>query len=208
MNGLVAYYHCYMDGADVWKEQVEAIKMSGLDERWQLRTTVVSKRTMLECADSLLTLDGSFHKVQETGMEERETLRWLHHDVLREPWVTHVLYFHTKGATSQQKYPTVVDWRRLMDYFLLWQWRTTLDKLDPRSRSVAGVNWGEEPWPHFSGNYWMATAEHIRSLRPPPKNGSRLTAERWVGQNSPNVVYLHQSGVNHYTTPYPKERYR
>ena len=79
-------------------------------------------------------------------------------------------------------------------------------------RDVAGVNWHLQPFPHFSGNMWWATARYIRTLPRPCHTGgsrwARYMAERWIGMNADvRVACLHQSLVNHYETFYPAAEY-
>ena len=78
----------------------------------------------------------------------------------------------------------------------------------PRHHDACGVNWQTEPGPHFSGNFWWATPRYLvdasqqRSARQPfdPEAVDRH-------EPAPRRC-LHESGVDHYATPYPPERYR
>jgi hypothetical protein len=212
---LGVFYHCYIGGAPVWVDQVDAMINSGLlhDYSTDVHVHLVDQNPGRgwDCLpEDLRGLPVNQVKLsEEEGFEERETLLWLHVVAQKDPTLTHIMYHHTKGATSEAHHPTVRDWRQLMDYFLLWQWRAAATACN-RHNSVAGCNWGREPFPHFSGNCWIASADYVRGLPMIDMSpmADRLAAEKWIGQNDPNVVYLHQSGVNHYTTPYPKERYR
>jgi hypothetical protein len=64
---------------------------------------------------------------------------------------------------------------------------------------VAGINFKSNQKPHFSGNFWWATAEYLRELSHPvvaalthsaniasdDKTLNRLSYEMWVGINKP-----------------------
>lgn len=67
---------------------------------------------------------------------------------------------------------------------------------------LTGVNWGE-PGTGFGGNFWWASAEHIRKLPEPKPDRDRNVWETWVGQGNPTVLNRFSSGgVNHYEVRY------
>lgn len=128
-----------------------------------------------------------------------------------------VLYLHSKGVTQPYN-PGVRDWRDLMVYFNITHWEECVEKL--KEYDVVGVNWTETPQKHFSGNFWWATSNYIKSLPdiklPSLVNyksqfkavyGYRQDAEFWIGANNPKAYSMHQSNINHYTSEYPKEKY-
>jgi len=117
-------------------------------------------------------------------------------------------YLHLKGVFSERQYPNVGNWRKYMQYFVVERHQECIAAL--RTHDVCGVNWQRHPWPHFSGNFWWATAEYIRTL---PRisdvaQSYRWNAERWIGMGREiSVMCLHQSHINHYLQSYPKEAY-
>ena len=134
----------------------------------------------------------------------RHLWSWCHdHDCL-------VFYAHTKGLVTERQCRTVRDWRRLMTYFVVGEHERCIRALD--GFDVCGVNWHTRPWPHFSGNFWWATSEYVRTLPDPSEFAwsvdNRLWCERWIGSNrAVQVACLHESDVDHYRQPYPAERY-
>lgn len=118
----------------------------------------------------------------------------------------YVLYCHTKGVTRPGD-GNVADWRRLMMHWCIAHWRDCLAKLEG-GYDVCGVNWQEEPAPHFSGNFWWAREQHIRYLpEPKQRTADRREAEFWIGGRDPRVAEMWHSGVDHYATPYPRRMY-
>jgi len=135
-----------------------------------------------------------------------------------------VLYLHHKGAT-QPFNDCVSDWREYMLYFCVDRWKECVEHLS--DIDVVGVNYMNEPYPHFSGNYWWAKSNYIKTCPPiikPIGNkfqksqfgfehyteipySYRFDAEFWLGLNHPKVKSLHNSGLNHYTQRYPKQKY-
>jgi GR25 family glycosyltransferase involved in LPS biosynthesis len=136
---------------------------------------------------------------------ERPTL-----DLLRTFCVFHegakVLYLHTKGASHEGGVTRFAEWRRYMLHFLVERFLHCLDALE-RS-DVVGCDLMSHSRPHFSGNFWWATARHLSRLAPVPA-GSRHEAEWWVlgGTVPTRPTVLHQSGVDHYWATYPRSAY-
>lgn len=102
-----------------------------------------------------------------------------------------ILYIHTKGITHidnicQQQ------WRRLLNYKTITQWKQCLDNLD--TYDCVGALYRENTYlgyyPHFSGNFWWANYDYILSLNSVylDKNyiHDRMGAEFWIGSN-PNA---------------------
>ena len=102
-----------------------------------------------------------------------------------------VLYAHTKGAG----YPLPVSdaWRACMTYEVVMKWRTNLLALD--THDLVGAHWlTPEEWfevesPFFGGNFWWATADHLRKL-PPLEMRDRFSAEKWIGSVPAKVLNL------------------
>jgi hypothetical protein len=136
-----------------------------------------------------------------------------------------MLYLHTKGVsrTSNQ----IKDWVSLLTYFNVNKWSDRLTDLE--SNDVVGVNlqgnkddikeqpstWGYGKSPiHYSGNFWWSKSSHIRKLKEPstwcPSNDYiryRIMCEMWVCSVEGKFLTAHNSGVNHYTTLYPRSLY-
>jgi hypothetical protein len=124
-----------------------------------------------------------------------------------------ILYLHTKGinyVNNPVMFKRSQDWTKYMLYSLV--------EADPKACvemlkgdvkgdvDTIGCNYSEKPTPHYSGNFWWATAKHIRSL-PVHKLNDKMSAERWVLQVSCNMKVLHNSNINHFEEEYPRERY-
>jgi len=155
----------------------------------------------------------------DRGMVEFEMpiLRYLHQVCRDEECL--VWYIHTKGVSSGASNPSVHDWRRLMQHFVIERHQECIDAL--KTHDICGVNWSTAPWPHFSGNFWWAQSQYIRSLDtvsiglPSDRtNGlqepavDRHFAEQWIGTGREiKIKTFHQSNINHYHEPYPRSRY-
>ena len=121
-----------------------------------------------------------------------------------------VFYIHTKGVSVVQQ--CVADWRHLMEHFVIGRWTECIAAL--KTSDTCGVNWLMHPSPHYSGNFWWATCDYIRTLpsSPNPVLGwtepARTACEAWIGCNGQiRSAELHNSNVNHYLQRYPRTKY-
>jgi hypothetical protein len=158
--------------------------------------------------ESLARLSGPkvrIRRVPDVSYFEFPALSAIHQYALKNDGL--VWYLHTKGC-SRERDPCVEDWRALMEYFVIERWRVAVETL--ASADVCGVNWHEEPWRHFSGNFWWARSDYVRTL--PSVHtlnlADRFEAESWLGRN-PAVLAksLFDSKVNHYDERFPRELY-
>ena len=139
-------------------------------------------------------------------------------------WALHndgnALYAHTKGAGNTNDF--AVQWQNRMTRELVWRWQHCQDLL--READAAGCHWlapGQDwprPWPldgnvirvshpHFSGNFWWATAGYLRKLPAwpyeiphypgcctrdsVPQAMGRYLAELWIGLGDPRICDLY-----------------
>jgi len=210
---VYGFYHlCTINTwRDVLAEQAAAWDDSGLlDATTRVMVSVVGPDTD-EATVLLDYLLGAklqvVHRTADASRFERPILeharRFSEHE---EPLARAVWYMHAKGVSAPHwSNPHVGDWRRLMQHFVCDEWRRCLDAL--RHHDACGVNWQTAPGPHFSGNFWWATPRYLSTL-PATIGPQPFDPEGWIGTNQPHVACLHESGVDHYVTPYPPERYR
>ena len=77
----------------------------------------------------------------------------------------YVLYFHVKGASKNIHKP-IRDWRFLLEYYNIVQYKKCIDLLDSGYDTV-GILHSEgmiSNWPHYSGNFWWTNSNHIKRL--------------------------------------------
>jgi hypothetical protein len=155
---------------------------------------------------------------------EHPTLGVMHRIATETTEPFYSLYLHQKGITaigspSAQK---MDDWRNLMDYWCIEQWRNCIDKLN-EGFNIVGCNYNLGPVKHFSGNQYWATSEFIKTwpkLELPSNvsfapqidtvyNSYRHDAEFLYGR-LPNIVpyTMFNSNVDHYHTEFPESLYR
>lgn len=85
-----------------------------------------------------------------------------------------MLYLHSKGITSVENhlqtgnghtFKNYYYWRHFLNWGVIEKWKECVESLD--TYDVAGVNYFDEPAPHFSGNFWWANSSYIKTLPDP-----------------------------------------
>ena len=117
-----------------------------------------------------------------------------------------LLYLHTKGISYNDTYikQNIIDWTDMMLYFLVKEYENCIYLLN--LYETIGCNYSKEPKYHFSGNFWWANTNYIKTLYK-IKSGIRHDAEWWILSNNPKYSILHNSNINHYESNYPSYNY-
>lgn len=190
---LVAFWHVAAldgggQGGGVWQEIVEqqlaALQGSGLLGvlHWVSVHVAGPGRRQVE---QMVEPYPSIH-VDPTPHSRREyeyaTLAALQDHCAAHP-TSWVLYFHNKGAsrTDPRQQRFVSAWRRYLEAFVLWRFRSCLAVLQA-GYDTCGVQWADD-WAIYGGNFWWARCEYVNSLpsvRSLPQ-WVRHLAESWVG---------------------------
>jgi len=130
----------------------------------------------------------------------------------------HIMYMHSKGITGvkrlieneEQKsyfsFLCVQNWRKFLEWGVIENYEKCCNALT--THDTAGVNWSFWPTPHYSGNFWWANSDYLKTLSD-PKNGDwwinirntkyssltylpdRLKDELWIGSNNPKFFSLY-----------------
>ena len=133
---------------------------------------------------------------------------------------SNILYIHTKGVThTDERAFCVQDWTNLMLYFLIDRYETSLNHL--QKFDSVGCNHLLEPWSHFSGNFWWAQSDYLKTLYTleetnrqiihhllPLTSKHHLEGEEWILSATKNYKSLHNSNKNHYQERYDVSNYR
>lgn len=116
---------------------------------------------------------------------------------------SYILYLHTKGNSYGNPWQGIIDWTNMMLYFLVEKHTICINKLNMDYDTV-GCNLFEKPSIHYSGNFWWAKTNYIKTLNLLDENKpSKMAPEFWVLQNKPKICTIHSSGVDHYWKLYP-----
>lgn len=186
-----------------WKEIVDEqlflLNKSGLIKASKkVFACVVGSTEIPEAIKNVEILDRS----QNLCLYEMFTLRHLKSFCDKNP-NCQIWYIHTKGASRSDVYGKY--WREYLDYFIIERWKACVRGLE--GYDVCGVEWQEN---HFSGNFWWATSNYIKTLESDVAcHNDRLKAEiAFIGTKNPHVNCLNHAGKNFYEEILPHEQYR
>lgn len=221
---LYVVLHCcdINGGQEIMRSQLNKIKEHGLyDQVESIHVSWLSPNNS-SGPDFL----GDFSKVKigyastQINQEEYPALD-LVCKLAREHCDSFILYMHSKGVRyTGTKREFANDWRNLMEYFVVNQWRSCIKYLE--DKCAVGVNHATFPSPHFSGNFWWARANHIKRCAQNLMSNkasfmtTRYYCEQWLFRDASNrsfsqsqmpVVCLWKSETDHYNNPYPASSY-
>lgn len=206
MRQFVVFFHIATIGRyqDIVSELLEVIHDSGMYEAMdQLYVGIVGNGTVLDLNKNKTQI---IYRSSDLENYEFPTLAILQRFACENP-AHSILYIHTKGVSTSAPYIEAIDdWRRYMSYFNIMRFSDCINYL--QTFDVCGVDWHIEPSPHFSGNFWWATAEYIQRLPSieaiSHQNAKHIlslrhNAEFWIGMH-PDVraKSLFDSGIDVY----------
>lgn len=189
---LRIYYHHYVPKNDktwifIFLDQLKAIEDSGLfDAIDVLKLGFYADQSQIEIAKTYVLDYPKIQLIVESDtskyIDERYTLNILWSDSFNEDFLA--LYINNKGNTYFPKYiqnsieysnyvqpqhstlfRNVFYWRKYLEWGCVENWKKCVDGL--RENDVAGVNYNEEPFKHYSGNWWWVRSGYLRQLDNP-----------------------------------------
>lgn len=157
--------------------------------------------------------------------DELDTLTALHGYCQAHPQAV-VSYIHGKGTrfpaeTDFTRFVRQWDWRRLHLYFLVEAPQGCLAALASGAYDTCGVNrrrtafFTDQPRPHYTGNFWWARCEYVRTLPRPTDFAHDATGEEqhyapemWLGSSGRVRMFsCFDSGIEHYQHEYSRANY-
>jgi len=111
------------------------------------------------------------------GEFEGRTLKYLWQDAQPSD---RIFYFHTKGISflsgfrnwgddgyrfGPRNVKALMSWRLVMETTLIDVWTQRVKELN--NYDTIGCYYLDDPFPHYMGNFWWATGDHIRRLQHP-----------------------------------------
>lgn len=205
----VYYVFCDNNWKDVFTDQITTINKSNILEKFnKLHVVVGSKQNDdFEFVKNKFNSNNiKFYNIPNNLQFEFPALNLVKQ--ICEKYVCKILYFHTKGtgiSESNMRFyhgsdnlkhiqSCVKDWRKFMEFFNIIKNNECLKILD--SYDACGVNLTDQPYKHYSGNFWWSKSSYINSL--PDFNSIDIThrwnAEFWIGMGNGKLY-------NFYTEP-------
>ncbi len=219
---ITIYYHIWAPQSDVLSllidEQIKRLIRAGLHKKALVLCTISGPG--FDIAIELISLYSWIEIIehnQQNDYYEGMTLKHIYRDCLAHK-TDKVMYMHTKGISlmsdiakshfsdspsnsPQRRLRAINSWRHYLEWGCIDHWEKNVKALD--SSDLSGVGVCRYPWVHFTGNFFWANADYIRTLIHPiddpfpscPNNyyghKERLVYERWIGLNDPKINSLH-----------------
>ena len=206
VDTIYGFYHiCILNNnLQIMNEQIEKIRVSGLYNASKIIfCSVVGE---LPETFSLPEKYKIIYCSTDTSCYERKILEFMYNysfNCNAAFW-----YIHTKGTsrTAHPKYNQMVSWRNYMEHFVIKRWQRCL--LDLKTYSVVGVNYSTYLFPHFSGNFWWAHSQYIKTNPPNFKyDDDYFEPEMWLFKKNPLYKSYCQLNVDNWLQDYPEELY-
>ena len=198
------FYHitCINNWKEIVNSQLEKIKNSGL-------YTIVKNIYCFLICDEINQQEYSEHIksygdkiiIELTADKGNECLTLSNIKRLINPY-DKFLYIHSKGVTrwNTNVYNNVVDWRNLMEYFLINKYKKCIDCLN--CYDTVGVNYFDNTPKHYSGNFWWCNYKYYMTVPDIYDN-----PEFHLFKSNPKMISLFNSKSHHYNYPYPESNY-
>ena len=207
---IIGYFHICQLGE--WKRSFDmifnCIQNSGLYEvTHEIRCGILTDSGIISYDDRFK--DPKIKIIYTGKSEEYERPTLLHMKAFSEldGSDTKYWYLHTKGlrhfGTPKESY--VIDWIKLMLYWIIIKWKLAISKLE--EYDTYGCN--ELDRKIYSGNFWWANATHINKL-PKTIMDHYTGPEEWILIKSDRMLNIFSSGIQgdgHYLKNYPSEKY-
>jgi hypothetical protein len=122
-----------------------------------------------------------------------------------------VLYLHSKGVTRPNN-DNINSWIDLMEYFCIEKHEKCFKAL--KQYDTCGVNLSYEPMKHYSGNFWWANSDYIKTRNKYDETqSSKINDKRWycefwlLDTDKVNPVSMYQTNCDLYITNYTRDKY-
>lgn len=121
-----------------------------------------------------------------------------------------IMYIHNRGMSHSEDSPSE-DWTVMMEYFVIENWKTSINLLKNKYTSGCEM-WSHEDRVnphdfifHYSGNFWWARSSYIKLLQYPNFYNRYVESEDWILQLADHGIDKENFGILHRTS---RERYR
>ena len=204
MNLIILYSHCINNWKEVIEEQYFDIVNSGLIHNIN-KIYLLTSTEQYEINNAIVQ-----NIVLDYNDYEFPALEFIYN--LAQKTNGRVLYMHSKGVSRQEPElkENITAWRKMMQYLLTYKFKQCFKALE--NNDCCGVNWYENPFKHYHGNFWWANFDYIRKLQNPAlikrdmtikEEGYRdlqyrMECEKWIGKNNPQAYSIYTTGMNHY----------
>lgn len=205
---IYIFYHiyCNKNTLEIVKDQINKIIFSGLYESCNnIYCFLTGEETYINLCQDYIQNCGKKFSIEAIGVNDTTYERFTLLKIKK--YITEndkLFYFHSKGVTKASN-QYITDWRNVMEYFLIGQYKMCLKELD--DYDTVGINYISNL--HYSGNFWWTKGSYFLTL--PDKIEDYYTApEDYICIQKPKYRNLYSTqleGMGHYTNLYPLKNY-
>ena len=210
---IYLHTYCRKDYRHIVLDKIRKIKLSGLWDKMEKMFIPVSgmREQDKEFFEDLKLLSNKikiFEHVNPVFNNEPDTLNYIKNRAENFENNKSILYMHTKGVTYDHPVlnKNVKAWVRYLDLYTIGHWKECIDSLN--SYDTAGGFYLPEPMKHYSGNFWWANSDYIKTLPTLDKENIKPLerGEFWVcSQSDKNKLIGYVPGIDLYKNYYSKE---
>lgn len=198
------YFHCYCFGsyASVLYNKYKKINNSELLKNIDNFYVIVSNAQERH-KDFLQQFSTLSNKIKIINLpnpvfnDESDTLNFILQKSNDSSTNRRILYLHTKGVThSHQLVKKNVDaWVEYLDLYNIHKWKECVDALD--TNDVAGGLYESSHPKHFSGNFWWANTNYIKTLPEITEKNYKLfnRGEFWILSNTDKIYPVSENST-------------
>lgn len=198
------YFHCYCFGsyASILYNKYKKINNSELLKNIDNFYVIVSN-TQERHKDFLQQFSTLSNKIKIINLpnpvfnDESDTLNFILQKSNDSSTNRRILYLHTKGVThSHQLVKKNVDaWVEYLDLYNIHKWKECVDALD--TNDVAGGLYESSNPKHFSGNFWWANTNYIKTLPEITEKNYKLfnRGEFWILSNTDKIYPVSENST-------------
>lgn len=210
---IYLHTYCRKDYKHIVLDKIKKLKLSGLwDEMNRLYIPVSGMKDIDK--EFFEDLKGLSHKIKifehpnPIFNNEPDTLNFIKNRALKFENNTPILYMHTKGVTYDHPIlnRNVKAWVRYLDLWCIGYWKENIKALETHDTSGGFLYTG--PMKHYSGNFWWANSDYIKTLSTLDKENIKPLerGEFWIcsGEDSKNNNIGYQAPVDLYQNYYFK----
>jgi hypothetical protein len=203
------FFHVYLKSgySRILLDKFKKIRLSGLYEKTnKIYLTLFGDDLGLH-SEFLNELKEVYPKIEyvvitnQEFLNEPDTLNFMLKKASEYDTNTAMLYLHTKGVSYANPYikKNIDAWVRYLDLYVIKQWEECVKALE-RNDAAGGLYVYQDP-KHFSGNFWWANSDYIKTLpKINPYNVAKLNrGEFWILSGT-DKVYSVQDNT-------PEDRY-
>lgn len=198
------YFHCYCFGsyASILYNKYKKINNSELLKNIDNFYVIVSNAQERH-KDFLQQFSTLSNKIKIINLpnpvfnDESDTLNFILQKSNDSSTNRRILYLHTKGVThSHQLVKKNVDaWVEYLDLYNIHKWKECVDALD--TNDVAGGLYESSHPKHFSGNFWWANTNYIKTLPEITEKNYKLfnRGEFWILSNTDKIYPVSENST-------------